>query len=289
MSDKPSVDERIAALEKMVSTNSSVGARLLWLFGVSSLLALLTGNLWLLNRAQMARVQSATEHDFWVVSHAYPERERTEAFLHLITAGNKEWRSARLSGLNLAGLSLPNANLEHADFSGANLHQGSFVGARFTDSKLVNADLTKADLSEADLAGADMFKTLIRGAQLRRANLRGAVLQQVEAQGAVLIAANLADGYLLMANLTGAKLEAADLSGANLEAAILKEANLSLARLNGAKLKDADLTNCNWWRARGIASDQLALLIKNFPPTAKADVALRQDYQDWLKKLEPSP
>jgi uncharacterized protein YjbI with pentapeptide repeats len=88
---------------------------------------------------------------------------------------------------------------------------------------------------------------------------------------------------MLMANLNGANLAGADLAGANLEAAVLKGANLSLARLNSANLKDIDLTNCNWWRARGLSSEQIAMLKEKFPAGEKSTASLREDYQSWLK------
>lgn len=289
MTENSSLADRVAALEKAVLGRSSTGAKLLWVFGLSSLLALLTCNLWLIQRELAARRQAGAEHDFWVVCHAsYPQAERTEAFLRLVAAGNTEWRSARLNALVLNGVSLPNAELQRADFQGSSLARASCVRAKFAQGKLTSTDLSEADLSEADFAGADLFKALLRKAQLRRANLRGANLQQVEAQEANLVAANLSDAYLLMADLTKASLAAADLTGANLEAATLKGANLSLARLTGVNLKDTDFTDSNWWRARGLASDQLARLIQRFPPSERADAALREDYQEWLKKFEPA-
>lgn len=289
MSDNANLAERVAALEKLGARQTGVGVKLLWLFGASSLVALLLGNLWLIQRELMTRQQSTTEHHFWVVcQEMYPAPIRTEAFLHLVAAGNQEWRSAHLDGLDLKGVSLSNVDLQRADFRGSTLAKACCVGTKFSHGKLTNTDFTEADLSQADLAGADLFKALLRHTLLRRANLRGAVMQQIEAQNASFIAANLSDAYLLMANLTGARLDAADLTGANLEAATLKGANLSLARLTGVNLKDTDFTDCNWWRARGLTSDQQARLIKTFPPSDKADASLREDYQAWLKKLQPA-
>lgn len=288
MSDNANLAERVAALEKLGARQTGVGAKLLWLFGASSLVALLFGNLWLLQRELMDRRQASIEHHFWIVcQEMYPASIRTEAFLQLVRAGNQEWRSAHLDGLDLKGVALPNVDLRRADFRASTLAKASCVGTKFSQGKLTNTDFTEADLSQADLAGADLFKALLRHTLLRRANLRGAVMQQIEAQHASFIAANLSDAYLLMANLTGARLDAADLTGANLEAATLKSANLSLARLTGVNLKDADFTDCNWWRARGLTSDQLAHLIKTFPPSDKADASLREDYQAWLKKHQP--
>ena len=292
MSQDPSRSDHLAALEKEAACGINPWGRLVWwagagLVAVLVLAALVTGNIWLTKQEQ-ARRQSTLEHDFWVVSHeTYPARERAEAFLRLVAAGNREWRSARLDGLSLEGVSLPDTDLQRADFKDSKMARAVCTGARFAKSKFINTDLTQAELTKADLAAAELFKALLKGAQLRQANLRGAVLQQVDAPDASFAGANLCDAYLLMANLAGANFSAADLTGASLEAAVLKGANLSMARMSGVNLKDADLTDCNWWRARGLAAEQLALLIKNFPPTEQAAASLRDDYQTWLKKFEP--
>ena len=53
------------------------------------------------------------------------------------------------------------------------------------------------------------------------------------------------------------------------------------ARLDGADSTDADFTNANWWRARGLTTKQIELLKKKFAPTATADPALKKDYAQW--------
>ena len=288
MSDNSNLPERVAALEKAAAEKRCTRIQRVGRLGVILFAGFLTWNVWLLNQSLSARRQSGSEHQFWVVGHAnYPARERGEAFLALVAAGNKEWRGAHLDGLKLGGVSLPNADLHGADFNSSDLSRASFIGAKFARAKLAQTDLSETDFTEADLAGADLLQAQLKRAQLRRANLRGAILEQAEAQDAMLIAADLSDAYLLMANLSGANLGAANLNGASLEAAVLKQANLSLTRLTRANLKDADFSDANWWRARGLASDQIALLVKKFPPTEKAPAALRDDYQAWLKTLEP--
>jgi len=87
---------------------------------------------------------------------------------------------------------------------------------------------------------------------------------------------------LLMADLTDADLSGADCSGANLESAQLRRANLQFTRLSGASLKDADFTDANWWRARGLNSEQLTNLKQRFAPTSATAEDLRSDYREWL-------
>lgn len=248
------------------------------------LAGLLTWNFWIIHRAEVLRQETSREHRFWVLGHgSYPARQRAEAFVELVSAGNKEWRGAHLEGLPLDGVSLGGADLQYADFKGSSLGKAALVGTKFYKSKLQQTDLTEADLGEADLSSTDLFKAVMRRTKLRRANLRGASLEQIDAREAAFTAAQMSETYLLMADLTGANLSAADLTGANLEAAILKGANLSLARLSGVNLKDADFTDSNWWRARGLTSEQLATLAKSFAPSEKSPAALRDDYAAWLK------
>jgi hypothetical protein len=66
----------------------------------------------------------------------------------------------------------------------------------------------------------------------------------------------------------------------------LKSANLNQTRLNGANLKDADFTDSNWWRARGLTSQQVGALQKYFAPRPNADEALRRDYAEWRREIQ---
>jgi hypothetical protein len=54
--------------------------------------------------------------------------------------------------------------------------------------------------------------------------------------------------------------------------------------LNETDLKDADFTNSNWWRARGLTTAQLEVLKKEFVPTEDAPVTLKEDYREWLDR-----
>jgi uncharacterized protein YjbI with pentapeptide repeats len=143
------------------------------------------------------------------------------------------------------------------------------------------ADLRGADLSEADLSEMQLFRTRLNRTNLRRAKLRAAYLQEAQAEKADLMVADLSEADCLMANLSGAKLNGANLTGAKLEGTVLRGANLSLARFDGANLKDADFSNANWWRARGLTSEQMELFRKKFAPTADAEPALKLDYEKW--------
>ena len=132
-------------------------------------------------------------------------------YMMLIRQGVKAWNEWReespgvtpdLSGANLTGLDLSEANFKRANLTGA--------------------EILRADCGGADLSGADLTKARLVFSDFMRTSLSGA---------------NLSGAYLMWANLIGADLSGADLSGANLYCANLMEANLE-----GANLKATDLS-----------------------------------------------
>jgi len=246
-------------------------------------LAVLTANVWLLNRAGVREVNGTREHLFWVLCQpGHTAMERTSAFRELVAGGNKEWRSAQLSELNLEGMVLSGAELQRAGFQRVNFARANLAGAKMNNAALTLADLSGADLTEADLSEAQLYRAVLKDAKLTRAKLRAALLQEIKAEKADFRVADLSDADCLMAKLPGANLAGADLSGARLEGADFTGANFSLTRLNGANLKDADFTNSNWWHARGLTSAQTETLKKKFAPTESAEAGLKADYQKWL-------
>ncbi|MCU0783557.1 MAG: pentapeptide repeat-containing protein [Verrucomicrobia bacterium] len=246
-------------------------------------LGLLTVNVGLISRSLRLQRASSREHAFWVLCQpGASATARERAFRQLVAEGNKEWRSADLHELNLAGISLPGADLQGALFVRSSLGGANLARARFCNGSLEQADLSGADLSQADLSETQMLRAILKKTNLHRAKMRATSIEQVQAEGADLMLADLSDANCLMANLAGAKLDGANLSGARLDAAVLKGASLSLTRFDGADLKNAEFTNANWWRARGLRPGQIEFLKQQFAPTAAADPALKQDYAKWL-------
>jgi uncharacterized protein YjbI with pentapeptide repeats len=195
------------------------------------------------------------------------------------------WRAANpdirpdLSGANLAGARLPEADLSRAhldwaNLSGATLHKANLSGAGLDWATLIKAELdganlaeaylakavlteaslTNATLTEAVLIEANLIRANFRKANLTRANLTGATLFQVDLTEADLTEADLRNAilwgaFLINANFTKATLIKAGLPEANLTEANLTEANLTGASLERATLVDtnltgADLTGC---------------------------------------------
>jgi uncharacterized protein YjbI with pentapeptide repeats len=162
-----------------------------------------------------------------------------------------------LSGTNLRGADLNEANLNRANLIGAdlneaNLNRANLIGADLNEANLIGAYLNGADLNRADLNGADLNRADLNEANLNRANLIGAYLN-----GANLNRANLNRANLDGADLNGANLYGAYLNRANLNRAYLNRAYLNGAYLNGAYLNGAVGLNpeqiksaCFWERAR---------------------------------------
>jgi len=182
---------------------------------------------------------------------------------------------ALLSYRDLTGLNLAGQRLNDADFTGAFLPGAQMAGANLTSANLFGCNLTRADLREAILVRADLRGAVLRGANLEGADLFNADLRDGRLGQRVRIgvieevaiadtaSADLEGARMVNANLTQAKLSGsiaahtdftdavmrhcklvrADLHNANLTGADLSHADLSGANLNGASLRNAILTN----------------------------------------------
>lgn len=134
-------------------------------------------------------------------------------------AGERNFRGARMEGIELNDV-----NLSGIKLNGAILRKASFRGACLAGAKLRGANLYKADLQGADLRKANLREANLDAADLRKADLGKAVLQR----------AHLNDTDLRKANLYKAKLNHADLSGATVTDEQLADAKT----LKGATLPD---------------------------------------------------
>src|SRR5262245_43928230 len=129
---------------------------------LTAVVAVLSGNVWLATRLLEQRSSESREHAFWVLCQpGHSPAERVGAFRQLAAEGNKEWRSAQLSDLNLEGLSLPGAELMAAGFQRVNLKRANLAGANLRQASLELADLSGAELNEADLAETRLYRAVI--------------------------------------------------------------------------------------------------------------------------------
>jgi hypothetical protein len=99
-----------------------------------------------------------------------------------------ERKAARLAGLDLSGCDLTGVNLFDAD-----AEKASFAGSTLTEARLTGGSFDGADLSAAKLARADLSEARFRKASFAGADLTGADLGRSSLQGADLTGATLAD------------------------------------------------------------------------------------------------
>lgn len=269
--------------------DSGRGRNLRWLMGLA-VATILTVNVYLIN-AQLARTAAEQKQTaFWSLCHAgLTPVQRAECFLKLAAEGNTEWRSALLDNMDLRGIDLAGIQVESGQLKSCNFSGVRLAAANLEGSALDLSDLSSADLSKARLRNASFFKTILEETDFRNAELLSVTLEQSKAHKAKFVAAKMGDAFLPMADMTGADFTGADLSGANMEAAIMKETELALANLHGTYLEDTDFTDSNWWRARGLDTQQIEMFILKFPPTPKSSDSRRRDFEIWLtRRIEDS-
>ena len=159
------------------------------------------------------------------ISQAELDEILKQHYVWLKSDGSKGYQ-ADLIYTDLSGINLRGTNLRDADLWGANLQEADLQGANLQEADLEYADLQGANLQEADLEYADLHGVNLHGADLRDTELHGADLHGADLWGA---------------NLQHAELQGANLEGANLQGTDLKKAGLQNANLHGANLQYTDL------------------------------------------------
>ena len=286
MTSEPTLEERIARLET-ARHNESRGSASVWLqrLTVLAVIALVTLNVALVVQQRSLSAEQSLQQAFWDLSHSgLGPAARANAFLKLTASRNTEWRSANLESLSLPAVDLTGADLSSARFMSCDFSRGLFAEANLEKAGIDLCDLTDAVFSKAKLRNATLFKSTLHGADFRNADLMSASLEQTKAHGATFVAARMGDSFLAMADLSQSDFTGADLTGANLEAAILKETDLALTNLFETRLLDTDFTDSNWWRSRGLTSQQLDELTLKFPPSARAPESRQRDFEIWFTK-----
>lgn len=230
------------------------------------------------------------ERQFWVLCHpGFTDEQRRNAFAELLWHGNREWRSARLSRLDLTGIQLAGASIQQSHLEGCDLSGADMAEALLQGTQLDQADLSGADLSRAKLYESDLLKADLSGATFVGADLRGSDIGQSNAADAKFVSANMMATRLVLTVLTNADLRLANLVEADLSLADLTSANLFRANLTDANLHQTNLSNANWWRAIGLSADAITELRELYPPSDDASDKLTQDYQKWLQEQDSVP
>jgi len=138
-----------------------------------------------------------------------------------------------LTGRNLAGVNLSEANLRNKIFLRADL----------TGAILSGADITKADFSGAFLADAHLERVKAPMASFGMANMKRACCFGADFNHATFIKADLEGADFRCADLRGARLREANLKDADFTEANLKGADLSKCNVEGANFNNADMRN----------------------------------------------
>lgn len=140
-----------------------------------------------------------------------------------------------LRGANLEGPEYPIMN-------GINLSRADMTRAYAQFLYISGADLTGASLVEAQLWGTNFSSSRLTGANLSQACLRQAFLDNADLQHAEFIKADLSQACAMNTKLYRAQLREADMLYANLNSADLTEADLTDARIACANLTSCNIT-----------------------------------------------
>jgi hypothetical protein len=153
-----------------------------------------------------------------------------QAILTVIGRRTRTYGKGEDQRLNLSGTNLQGAVLVDAQLQGATLDDVQLRGARAVRIRLQGATLWDAQLQEATLYGGQLQGAIFSGTRMERTNLGNA-----QFQGAELLFARLYRAVLVGAQFQGARLDGARLRGADLRKAQLQDANLEGARLVRAR------------------------------------------------------
>lgn len=132
---------------------------------------------------------------------------------------------------NLEGVNFRDADLTESEFRDANLSNADFTGAKMYRAVLIGADITNTVFDEAYLVGAFFNGTRAAGARFKRADLRAARMgvPQCRPEDPFTAVTTFAD-----ANMAWCLFGAADLTGVDFRGANLSHAHLYEAEIRGA-------------------------------------------------------
>lgn len=149
---------------------------------------------------------------------------------------------ARLRDADLLRVNLAGANLTRAQLENAHLKEGSLTGAILTGANFEHVNARDANFDDVAAEGAKFEVATLRGATFRRARLAGARFHRAYLRDTDFSGADLTNAWLRFATLEGARCEGADFSGADLRNASLVDTNLK-----GANLTDVHVFGVSAW------------------------------------------
>ena len=154
-----------------------------------------------------------------------------------------EWLMATEEQRSSAVVLMRGVDLSGAQLAGAHLHEAQLKGAK---------------LSGAQLAGANLYQAQLEGADLSGAQLAGAILWRAQLERADLSQARLAGAILYQAQLKGAKLGGAQLAGADLRNVMLGDKQRIGPRFADLQWGNTNLAVVDWSRVNMLGDEREA-------------------------------
>ena len=166
-------------------------------------------------------------------------------------------------------------------------HQSDLSGANLSGLEIVNADITQATLAGANLAGSKIVNVQSSGACFERANLVGADLVGEDLEGVDFGSADLTDADLSEANLRGANFLRAKLVRTK-----FRHANLAGTCFDWCQIERADFSDAEFHGHVELSEQQLVLRGWKTLPSNKGEwydflpsSGQTRAKQEWAKEL----
>ena len=157
-------------------------------------------------------------------------------------------------------------------------HQSDLSGANLSGLEIVNADITQATLAGANLAGSKIVNVQSRGASFERANLVGADLVGEDLEGVDFGNSDLTDADLSEANLRGA-----NFSHSKIVRTKFRHANLAGACFDWCQITRSDFSYAEFHGHVELSEDQLVKRGIEITPSKELT-----DKHEWYEFLPSS-
>ncbi len=175
----------------------------------------------------------------------------------------KDMHGLRLKDANFAGSLFNRSNLSGGEFYGADLQGAHFKkaflarvkgkGVNLTGANLSDATLTEMALSHSKLTGAN-----VRGADLARASFHASDFNEAALNNVKALGADFKGSHFVNARLNGA-----NLTGANFNETVCHDAKFGDANVEGATFEGANLSGAKMGNVIGLQQAQLDLACGN--------------------------
>ena len=169
-----------------------------------------------------------------------------------------DWTDCRKRNLILSGSNLAGAKLAEADFSSTDLRRTKLEGADFTKAALARAALDNSSAANANFEKALGYRTSFANADLAGANFVKAEMQRADFANAILTDTDFSKSELARVDFSGADLNGTRFSFANLARADLRSAEFATSiDFEGAYFYQTKLEGVDLSKATGLEQWQV--------------------------------